>query len=181
MKEKIIFYAFSSQSWDSYFPIIKEILVQEPNAKNWMSVCAPCDRYEFRNDNSKDLFELFKEKFSTPPQDTLPKPNEYEYALVTTHIPDERHGLNKGLYIHVHHGSAFGNNLTQDYVLSCYQASNIYCGMSPAELNLTIEILGNNASKVAQFIATGCPKNDIFSDYISSPQENRNQIKHEVK
>ena len=181
MKEKIIFYAFSSQSWDSYFPIIKEILVQEPNAKNWMSVCAPCDRYEFRNNNSKDLFELFKEKFSTPPADTLQKPNEYEYALVTTHIPDERHGLNKGLYIHVPHGSAFGNNMASDYLLSCYKASNIYCGVSPTEGEYITDSIGELARKEALFVATGCPKNDMFSDYISGSQEKRNQIKHEVK
>ena len=181
MKEKIIFYAFSSQSWDSYLPIVKELLAQEPNAKNWMSVCAPCDHYEFRNDNSKDLFEFFKGRFRKPREDTLRNPNEYEYALVTTHIPDESHGLNNGLYIHVPHGSAFGNNMASDYLLSCYKASNIYCGVSPAEGEYIIDSIGEIARKEALFVATGCPKNDIFSDYIYGSQENRNQIKHEVK
>lgn len=181
MKEKIIFYAFSSQSWDSYFPIIKELLVQEPNAKNWMSVYAPCDHYEFRNDNSKDLFEFFKGRFHKPREDTLRIPNEHEYALVTTHIPDESHGLNNGLYIHVPHGSAFGNNMASDYLLSCYKASNIYCGVSPTEGEYISDSIGEITRKEALFIATGCPKNDIFYDYIYGSQEKRIQIKHEIK
>lgn len=181
MKEKIIFYAFSSQSWDSYYPIIKELLVQEPNAKNWMSVCTPCNRYDFRNDNSKDLFEFFKGRFRKPREDMLRNSNKYEYALVTTHIPDESHGLNNGLYIHVPHGSAFGNNMASDYLLSCYKASNIYCGVSPTEGEYICDSIGEIAREEALFISTGCPKNDIFLDYIIGSQEKRSQIKHEIK
>ena len=146
-----------------------------------MSVCAPCNRYDFRNDNSKDLFEFFKGRFRKPREDMLRNPSEYEYALVTTHIPDESHGLNNGLYIHVPHGSAFGNNMASDYLLSCYKASNIYCGVSPTEGEYISDSIGEIARKEALFISTGCPKNDIFFDYIIGSQEKRSQIKHEIK
>lgn len=180
MNNQIIFYAFSSQSWDSYFPIITELLKQQPESEQWMGVYAPCNQYDFRNESSQKIFNRLKQNFKHPRETKKKNSKQFRYLLVTTHIPEPIHGLEDGLYIHVHHGSAFGS-FTQDYVLSCYQASNIYCGISNAEEKFITETLGSKSSKNKKFIATGCPKNDIFSDYISSSQQRRLEIKQEVK
>jgi hypothetical protein len=181
IKKRIIFYAFSSQSWDSYVPIIAAILEQKQDAIEWMGVCAPCDNYDFINNRSKDLFELLKKQFNKPAESNIENQAYYKYILVTTHVPEERHGLNNGFYIHVPHGSAFGNNLTANYLLSCYQASDIYCGISPKEEEYIIQSNKNNQEKVNKFIATGCPKNDSFAEYISGSEQDRFQIKLKIK
>ena len=181
MGKKIIFYAFSSQSWDSYVPILNEALNQDSEAKNQISVCAPSNNYQFRNNASKSLFDLFSGQFEQTLKHDLHNPNQNEYVLVTTHIPDEKQGLSNGLYIHVPHGSAFGNNQTADYLVSCYQASDIYCGISPAEGDYLTQKCSITDNLLTKFIATGSPKNDIFYAYILGSQNERNRIKSEIK
>ena len=181
MKKKIVFYAFSSQSWDSYVPILNEILDQNIVEKSRISVYAPSNNYQFRDDTSKSLFDLLSGQFTETLKHDLHNSNGNEYILVTTHMPDEKHGLSNGLYIHVPHGSAFGNNQTADYLVSCYQASDIYCGISPAEGEYLRQKCRNSGNISTKFIATGCPKNDIFSAYILGSEQERNRIKSEIK
>ena len=113
MDNQIIFYAFSSQSWDCYFPIITELIKQKPVSEQWMGVYAPCNQYNFRNESSKSIFDRLKQNFKHPRDTKKKNTGRHKYVLVTTHIPDQNHGLNDGHYIHVPHGSAFGNNLTE--------------------------------------------------------------------
>lgn len=181
MKNQIIFYAFSSQSWDCYVPIITELIKQEPESEQWMGVYAPCNQYSFRNETSKTIFDRLKQNFKHPRETTQQKSKGYKYVLITTHIPDQNHDLNEGFYIHVPHGSAFGNNLTADYVISCYQASDIYCTISAAEEQYITTNLREKTSKNKKFALTGCPKNDFFADYISSSQQGRAEIKQAIK
>ena len=175
MDNQIIFYAFSSQSWDCYFPIITELIKQNPDSEQWMGVYAPCNQYNFRNESSKSIFDRLKQNFKHPRDTKKKNTGRHKYVLVTTHIPDQNHGLNDGHYIHVPHGSAFGNNLTADYVLSFYQASDIYCTISAAEQQYITKNLGNNTSKNQKFILTGCPKNDIFQTI--SLAQNREELR----
>lgn len=181
MNRKIIFYAFSSQSWDSYVPILNEILDQYSEAKDHICVCAPSNNYQFKDSTSKSLFDFLSGQFTKTFKDDLQNSNLSEHVLVTTHIPDEKYGLSNALYIHVPHGSAFGNNQTADYLVACYQASDIYCGISPAEEEYLIQKCGTIGNTSTKFIATGCPKNDIFYNYIVGSQEEKNRIKSEIK
>ena len=72
MHNQIIFYAFSSQSWDCYFPIITELIKQKPDSEQWMGVYAPCNQYNFRNESSKLIFDRLKQNFKHP-RDTKKK------------------------------------------------------------------------------------------------------------
>jgi len=102
---------------------------------------------------------------------------------VTTHKPDPEHGLSNGLHIHVPHGSGFGNSSQSglDYLLSLYQASDIYCGISPYEHFLIKQTLGSKANPSVSFIATGCPKNDMFASYITASGVERARLRHKLK
>ena len=177
----IIFYAFSSQSWDSYFPILVELLSCDPSIENRISVCAPCDHYDFRSEASKQLFDLFHARYEGPPSSKGGQLTPYPYVLVTTHIPDPALGLSDGFYVHVPHGSGFGNSESQDYVLSCFQAANVYCGISPAELLFIREVLGSEVAESVPFVATGCPKNDMFASYVEASEEERAQLRAQIK
>ena len=180
-QNKVIFYAFSSQSWDSYFPILVQLLRQDPSMQDRIGVCTPCDKYDFRNEYSKELFDRFSACYAGPPASTSTGVNGYAYVLVTTHMPDPELGLTNGFYIHVPHGSGFGNSESQDYALSCYQASDIYCGKSPDEKVFIDKALGSILNQSVSFIATGCPKNDMFAPYVKASVEERERLKSEVK
>jgi hypothetical protein len=71
IKKRIIFYAFSSQSWDSYVPIIAAILEQKQDAIEWMGVCAPCDNYDFITTDQKISLSFLKSNLTNPPKAIL--------------------------------------------------------------------------------------------------------------
>ena len=177
MKKKLIFYAHSSQGWDSCFPILVELLRRDKAIDEFIEVCAPCQYYNFRNTYSKELFRRFKAKYSGPPVFEDGGIGRTSYVLVTTHIPSQDLGLNNGYRIYVPHGTGFGN----DYSLKCYQDSNIYCGHTPDEKTFVRERLGSDLNQSASFIATGCPKNDMFEPYILASKEEKLILKSEAK
>lgn len=175
--KKIIFYAHSSQSWDSYFPILIELLRSDESIKDFISVCAPCHRYDFRNALSKKLFEIFKSQYSGAPVDGNCSINGSSFVLVTTHIPESVLGLDSGYSIFVPHGTGFGS----DYSLRCFQRSNIYCGHSPDEQVFVHNALGSRLNQAVLFVPTGCPKNDMFSPYIFASQKEKEVLKRKAK
>ena len=85
MDKQIVFYAFSSQSWDS---LITELIKQNPDSEQWIGVYAPCNQYNFRNKSSKLIFDRLKQNFKHPLDRKKQNTERCKYVLVITHIPD---------------------------------------------------------------------------------------------
>lgn len=170
----ILFYAESSQGWNSLYFVISKLLAMDAAIGERICLCipkVPGYQWNFLSPESKELFFRLARRFHSMGRDC--------HLYVSTEMQPPGLASDRARYrIIIPHGSGYGSS---SYAVVTYLSSDLYCGHAPQQKPLVFDVLVPQGKRHPEFVPTGNPRNDRFLEYVSAGSERRAEIQARAK